>query len=78
MGRKLATASVTMWLPRGPSCFLFVASGDVEGLGDADRLVTTALALSSMLLLFLVLLSSGTAVASDAAENPEASETVRS
>ncbi|ROV96638.1 hypothetical protein VSDG_05609 [Cytospora chrysosperma] len=48
------------------------------GLGDADRLVTTALALSSMLLLFLVLLSSGTAVASDAAENPEASETVRS
>lgn len=75
--RKVFTASVTMWLPLGASCFLLAPSGDSEGLREADRLLMADFARSRMLVLFRVS-SSGAMVDSEAAEKADVVETERS
>lgn len=75
--RKVATASVTMWLPLGASCFLLTSSGYSEGLREAERLLMAVFARSRMLVLFRVF-SSGAMVDSEAAEKADVVETERS
>lgn len=76
LARYMVTASVTMWLPRGPAvagwscCLLLALSGDEEGLGEDPRVMMADFALSSTppLLVLVFWLSSAAMVESEAAE----------
>lgn len=73
MARYVITASVTMWLPRGPSCLRLEPSREMEGLGDAARLMMADLALSRrpVWLWLCWWLSSAAMVEPEAAEEAE-------